>query len=183
MCNYPSGEVIAWNTNTKNKYEVAWRYLISTWVDYALLVLKRFLQTWPQFFFWRVALYEVGGDYMTGLVQKSYEATIKVLMLILSDFKSGLVLSFNLSLPPDEKSRAASFNEVSAWDDCWSLVWRIFRVKLIEIVMLWVYDTIPYGFSLFRHFLSITFHLFKYFIWLRITDEGSVTEMCIWSIL
>ena len=30
-------------------------------------------------------------------------------------------------------------------------------LKLIEIVILWVYYTIPFGFSLFRHFLGITF--------------------------
>ena len=35
----------------------------------------------------------------------------------------------------------------------------------------------------FALFLGITFHLFKYFVWLRITDEGSVPEMRIWSIL
>ena len=33
------------------------------------------------------------------------------------------------------------------------------------------------------YFLGITFHLFKYIVWLRITDEGSVPEMRIWSIL
>ena len=44
-------------------------------------------------------------------------------------------------------------------------------------------EAIYYGFSLFRHFLGITFHLFTYFVWLRITDEGSVPEMRIWSIL
>ena len=31
--------------------------------------------------------------------------------------------------------------------------------------------------------LGITFHLLNYFVWLRITDEGSVPEMRIWSIL
>ena len=30
-------------------------------------------------------------------------------------------------------------------------------LKLIEIVILWVYYTIPFGFSLFRHFLIIIF--------------------------
>ena len=35
------------------------------------------------------------------------------------------------------------------------------ELKLIEIVILWVYYTIPYDFSLFRHFRSITFYLFK----------------------
>ena len=50
-------------------------------------------------------------------------------------------------------------------------------LKLIEIVILWVYYTIPVGFSLFWHFLVITFQLFKLHVWLRITDEGSVSEM------
>ena len=31
------------------------------------------------------------------------------------------------------------------------------ELKLIEIVILWVYYTMPYDFSLFRHFLGITF--------------------------
>ena len=30
---------------------------------------------------------------------------------------------------------------------------------------------------------SITFQLLNYFVWLRITDEGSVPELRIWSIL
>ena len=46
--------------------------------------------------------------------------------------------------------------------------------KLTEIVIMWVYYTIPIGFSLFlalfgHHFLNF---LLKYFVWLRITDEG-----------
>ena len=32
-------------------------------------------------------------------------------------------------------------------------------LKLTEIVILWVYYTIPFGFSLIRHFLDITFQL------------------------
>ena len=55
--------------------------------------------------------------------------------------------------------------------------------KLIEIVILWVYYTIPFGFSLFRYFWDIVFPLLNYFVWQRITDEGSVPEMRIWSIL
>ena len=53
--------------------------------------------------------------------------------------------------------------------------------KLIEIVILWVYYTIPFGFSLFlgHHFPTFETNPF----WLRITDEGSVPEMRIWSIL
>ena len=52
----------------------------------------------------------------------------------------------------------------------------------IEIVILWVYYTIPFGFSLFRHFLVINFQLFILNVWLMITDEGSLPEMRIWSI-
>ena len=33
--------------------------------------------------------------------------------------------------------------------------------KLIEIVILWVYYTIPFGFSFFRHFWDIIFNLFQ----------------------
>ena len=53
-------------------------------------------------------------------------------------------------------------------------------LKLIEIVILWVYYTIPFGFSLFMHFSVIQFVIVH--VWLRITDEGSVPEMRIWSI-
>ena len=48
--------------------------------------------------------------------------------------------------------------------------------KLIEIVIVWVYYTIAFGFSSFFNFLN-------HFVWLRTTDEGSVPEMRIWSIL
>ena len=53
--------------------------------------------------------------------------------------------------------------------------------NLNAIVILPVYYTIPFGFSLFGHFL--TFPCLNYFVWLRITDEGRVLEMCIQSIL
>ena len=52
-----------------------------------------------------------------------------------------------------------------------------------EIVILWVYDTIPFGFSLFWHIWDISFQLLKLLLWLRTTNEGSVPEMRIWSIL
>ena len=52
-------------------------------------------------------------------------------------------------------------------------------LKLIEIVILWVNYTIPFGFNFFWHFWDI----FNYFLSLRITDEGSIPEMRIWSIL
>ena len=56
-------------------------------------------------------------------------------------------------------------------------------LKLIEILILWVYYIIPFGFSLFRHIWDIIFQPFSYFLGLRITDEGSIPEMRIWSIL
>ena len=59
----------------------------------------------------------------------------------------------------------------------------IFCLKLIEIVILWVYYTIPFGWSLFLALFGITFQLFNYFVWLRITEEGSASKMRIWSIL
>ena len=56
-------------------------------------------------------------------------------------------------------------------------------LKLIEIVIFWVYYTIPFGLNFFRHFRALFFNFFNYFLWLRITDEGSIPEMRIWSIL
>ena len=51
-------------------------------------------------------------------------------------------------------------------------------------VILWVYYAIPFGFSLYLGtFGASIFNHFNFFVWLRITDEGSVPEMRIWSIL
>ena len=65
-------------------------------------------------------------------------------------------------------------------------VWRaqnFLCFKLIEIVILWVYYTIPFGFSLYLGTFGCQFStIYNYFVWLRITDEGSVPEMRIWSI-
>ena len=47
---------------------------------------------------------------------------------------------------------------------------------------MWVYYTIPFGFTLFWHFWAYIFNFLNYFLLLRITDEGSVPEMCIWSL-
>ena len=55
--------------------------------------------------------------------------------------------------------------------------------KLIEILILCVYYTIPFGFSLFRHFRVNIFYFWNHFVWRRLTDEGSLPEMRIWSIL
>ena len=57
-------------------------------------------------------------------------------------------------------------------------------LKFNEIcIILWVYYTIPFGFSLFRHFLASLFNFLNYFVWLRITEEASVPQMHILSIL
>ena len=65
-------------------------------------------------------------------------------------------------------------------------VWRASKfsvLKLNGIVTLWVYYTIAFDFSLFRHFWASLFNFLDNFLWLRITDDGSVPEMRIWSIL
>ena len=43
--------------------------------------------------------------------------------------------------------------------------------------------TIPFGFSLFWHFRAIMFNFWNYFVWRRITDEGSLPKLGIWCIL
>ena len=40
-----------------------------------------------------------------------------------------------------------------------------------------------FGLSLIRHFRAIIFNVWNHLVWLRITDEGSLPEMRIWSIL
>ena len=56
-------------------------------------------------------------------------------------------------------------------------------LKLIEIVTLWVYYTIPFGFTLFRHFRANIFYFWNHYVLRRITDEGSLPVMRIWSIM
>ena len=55
-------------------------------------------------------------------------------------------------------------------------------IKLIEIIIVWVYYNNPFGFSFFGTFLS-TFSTFETTIRRRITDKSSLPEMRIWSIL
>ena len=53
---------------------------------------------------------------------------------------------------------------------------------ILHLIM--AFPKITFGFSLFEHSLGITFQLLlNYFVWLRITDEGLVSEMRIWSLL
>ena len=47
-------------------------------------------------------------------------------------------------------------------------------LKLTEIVILWVYYTIPFGFSLIWHFLDITFQLLNYFVMPPLKKEGHI---------
>ena len=50
-------------------------------------------------------------------------------------------------------------------------------------VYLWVYYTIPFGFSLFWHFWVNIFYFWNPFVWWKITDEVSLPEVRILSIL
>ena len=60
---------------------------------------------------------------------------------------------------------------------------RLFHKHAYFVIILWVYYTIPFGVSLFMHFRYHISTFLNYFVWLRITDEGSLPEMRIWSIL
>ena len=54
-------------------------------------------------------------------------------------------------------------------------------LKLIEIVILWVYYTISLASACFDPLVTSLSNFRNYFVSLRITDEGSVPEMRIWS--
>ena len=55
-------------------------------------------------------------------------------------------------------------------------------LKLIEIAIFRVYYIIPFDFSLLCLFFCHYFHFLILHVWLRMTEEGSVPEMRIWSI-
>ena len=59
----------------------------------------------------------------------------------------------------------------------------IFVLKFIEIVIFGVYSPSLLASICFGTFVTSLFNFFSYFVWLRITDDGSVLEMGIWSIL
>ena len=53
-------------------------------------------------------------------------------------------------------------------------------LKFIEIVILWIYYMASLLASAsFGTFVTSLLNFLNYFVWLRITDEGSVPEMCI----
>ena len=57
-------------------------------------------------------------------------------------------------------------------------------LKFIEIAILWIYYMASLlASSSFGTFVTSLFNFLNYFVWLRITDEGSVPEIHIWSIL
>ena len=56
-------------------------------------------------------------------------------------------------------------------------------LKLTEIVILWVYYTIPMASACFGTLGASILNFWNYSVWLRITDEGSVPEMRKWSIM
>ena len=55
--------------------------------------------------------------------------------------------------------------------------------KFLEIVFFGVYSQSRLASVCFGTFVISLFNFFSYFVWLRITDDGSVLEMRIWSIL
>ena len=56
-------------------------------------------------------------------------------------------------------------------------------LKFIEIIIFGVYSPSLLASVCFGTFVMSLFNFFSYFIWQRITDDGSVLEMRIWSIL
>ena len=50
-------------------------------------------------------------------------------------------------------------------------------LDVLEILILWVYYTIPFGFSLLRHFWDIIFSFWNHSFWPRIADESSLPEI------
>ena len=59
-----------------------------------------------------------------------------------------------------------------------------FSVKFIEIVILWIYSMESLlASAFFGTLVTSLFNFLNYFVWLRITDKGSVPKMHIWSIL
>ena len=72
---------------------------------------------------------------------------------------------------------------------CWILGWirrhwhNFPCLKLIEIVIVWVHFTIPFRCNFFLDFGASYLTFIQHFVWLRITDEGSITEMRIWLLL
>ena len=71
-------------------------------------------------------------------------------------------------------SPIVAFCEVSFWDNI---------LKLTEIVILWVMTPSLLASACFGTIGASICNFWNYCVWLRITDEGSVPEMRIWSIL
>ena len=104
---------------------------------------------------------------------------------ILSDYDIALVDLYSTGTP---KQQIKPVNRLLlTCREMWSIIfsyenqctqsWRSFF-----LLTLWVYYTIPFGFSLFWHF-RVNIFISNHFVWRRITDEGPLSEMRIWSIL
>ena len=53
--------------------------------------------------------------------------------------------------------------------------------KLLEIVIVWVYYTIPFGFSMFRHFRDIIFNFWVELSWIGcLTSQLTIFQSCMW---
>ena len=61
------------------------------------------------------------------------------------------------------------------------LIMKFQPISLFQANIIWAFCFFHFGFTLFRYFLGIPF--FNSFVWQRVTEDGSVPEMRIWSIL
>ena len=111
------------------------------------------------------------------------EMRIWSLLVIKSDWKQCIHLRRNLfyiyMLSDPRGHSTADFGWFVAFEEHHNFPCQ----KMLYIVIIWVYFTIPYGLSLFWQFGVSLFNFLNYFVWLRITDEGSVPEIRLWSLL
>ena len=92
-----------------------------------------------------------------------------------------------VSLLVDQSSPRGHISKFYVWLQLIRSVLRASKfsvLKFIPIVIFRIYYMASiFGFSFFWYFCGISFQFLSYFVWLRITHEGSVPEMRIWSIL
>ena len=90
----------------------------------------------------------------------------------------------------DQSFPEGTWSQLSSTFDFSRLIRSVLRaskfsvLKFIEIAILWIYYMASLLASTsFGTSVTSLFNFLNYFVWLRITDEGSVPEMRIWSIL
>ena len=109
-----------------------------------------------------------------------------VLLFCLEEVSFHISTTWWVSLLVDQKVPEGTYSQVlrSTSIDSYRLRASTFSVfKIGWFCTFLVYYTILFGLSLCRYFRATTFQLLDYFVWQRITDEGSVPGMRIRSIL